>query len=441
MKSIDFRDNKMLVLHNSVIEARYNMNLDEIKLFIALISLIKKDDTELKEYQIESEKLNNIFNISNKDGIYEVTKRVADGLMKRIIFIEDKGKKYWAKYSIFSKMEYKDGVLHVKFNSEISPYLLKLRDNFTRFKLAEFKPFTSKYSIRIYELLKQYKKIGERTFDIEDLKLRLGIEQGELKKVIDFKRFVVNIAQRELENTPLAFDYQMIKSGKKFTKIKFILKNKFKDTPEIDYNDIEKVLQSPDKIGDISEEDLEEIYALIPPDQMTDSVKQMITEYYLSTGPEYVKNAIEYVNNQKPKNYVAYLKSTLENHYADVLERERELEEQRKAEEEKRERIMLLKGKINELIKQRDIAIEKQARSVFESLPDNVKEQVIRLAKATILEENPKEDVNSTDHIFKVKLEIYTLDTVKTLYSDKFKEIYDTYNTQIASIEEEIKSL
>ncbi len=442
-KGIDFKDNKILVLHNSVIEARYNMSLDEIKLFIALVSLIQKDDTELKEYEIKSEKLNDIFNVSNKDGIYEITKRVADGLMKRIIFIEDREQKYWAKYSIFSRMEYKEGVLHVKFNSEISPYLLKLRDNFTRFKLAEFKPFTSKYSIRIYELLKQYKKIGERTFDIEDLKQRFGLEKGELKKIIDFKRFVINIAQRELENTPMAFDYQMIKTGRKFTKIKFVLKNKINDTADNEtYEIIErKALQSPKDTENVPQEALEEIYALVPPDQITESLRQTIKTYCTVNGSEYIKNAVEYVNKQKPKNYLAYLKSTLENHYAEVLEKEKENEEKRIAEEKTRERIKNLKDEIDKLTYQRDLEIEKTAKSMFESLPENVKEQIIKLAKATILEENPNENVNSTDHIFMVKLNIYTIDAVKSLYPDKFKEIHDKFDKEIDNLSAELQSV
>jgi len=440
-KNIDFKDNKILVLHNSVIEARYKMSLDEIKLFIALVSLIQKDDTELKEYEIKSEKLNNIFNVLNKDGIYEITQRVADNLMKRIIFIEDKEQKYWAKYSIFSKMEYKDGILHVKFNSEISPYLLKLRDNFTSFKLAEFKPFTSKYSIRIYELLKQYKKIGERTFDIEDLKQRFGIEKGEFKKIIDFKRFVINKAQSELETTPMAFDYQMIKTGRKFTRIKFILK--YKQEKSIDETDNDETLEQ-EKIEDLalpSTEHLEDLYKLIPTEQLTESIKQVIQESYTVKGPEYVKNAIEYVNRQKPKNYLAYLKSTLDNHYSEALEKEKEDEEKRLANERKAEYIASIKNKIRDLVLKRDAEIEKMAKSIFESLPEIVKEQITQLAKSEFLKESPQENVNSTDHIFRARLEIHILDVIKTFYGDKFKDIHEKYDKSINELEMMLKSV
>ncbi|MEM4095259.1 MAG: replication initiation protein, partial [Thermoplasmatales archaeon] len=411
-----------------------SMNVNEIKLFIALVSLIKKDDEDFKEYSITVDELAKLFNIKDRTGIYDDVKRIAGSLVARTIFIENKEKSQWERYPIFSKMEYKDGILFAKFNTEISLFLLKLSENFTQFKLAEFKPFTSKYSIRIYELLKQYRKIGERTFDIEDLRSKIGIEKGELKKIIDFKRYVINVAQRELANTPMDFDYQMIKTGRKFTKIKFTLKHKFDDDTEL----VEEKLQSPDETFSKA---LEEVYALIPPEKITDSLKQIIETYYASKGLEYVKSAIQYVNEQQPKNYLAYLKSALENHYAEVFEKDKEEEQKRLAEQKRRERIKDLKDKRDKVIYKRDLEIEKLAKSIFESLPENVKDQITQFAKASILKENPNEDMNSTDRIFMAKLDFHIQDMVKSLYQDKFKEIRDKFDKEIAALEEEIKSI
>lgn len=238
----------------------------------------------------------------------------------------------------------------------------------------------------------------------------------------------------------MAFDYQMIKTGRKFTKIKFVLKNKINDTVDNETYEVieQKTLQSPQNTENVPQESLEEIYALVPPDQITESLRQIIKTYYTVNGSEYIKNAVEYVNKQKPKNYVAYLKSTLENHYAEVLEKEKENKEKKIAEERKKERIKNLEDEIDKLTYQRDLEIGRTAKSMFESSPESVKEQIIKLAKATILEENPNENVNSTDHIFTVKLNIYTLDTVKSLYPDKFKEIHDRFDKQIDDLKNDI---
>ncbi|MGC9174228.1 MAG: hypothetical protein ACP5GQ_08665, partial [Athalassotoga sp.] len=174
---------------------------------------------------------------------------------------------------------------------------------------------------------------------------------------------------------------------------------------------------------------------------------------------------IQYTNDHKPKEWLAYLKQAIKEDYASYydnlekekeekearkkeferrlrqLEKEKENEEKRIAEERKKERIKNLEDEIDKLTYQRDLEIEKTAKSIFESLPESVKEQIIKLSKATILEENPNENVNSTDHIFTVKLNIYTLDTVKSLYPDKFKEIHDKFDKQIDNLREEIKSI
>lgn len=54
------------------------------------------------------------------------------------------------------------------------PYLLQLKERFTRYELKNILYFKNKYSIRIYELLKQYEKIGKREINIKELRGYLG---------------------------------------------------------------------------------------------------------------------------------------------------------------------------------------------------------------------------------------------------------------------------
>lgn len=58
---------------------------------------------------------------------------------------------------------------------------------------------SSIYSVRMYELLKQYEKIGKRWFKLEDLRLILGMNQGEYPLYANFKQKVILKAQRDLE--------------------------------------------------------------------------------------------------------------------------------------------------------------------------------------------------------------------------------------------------
>lgn len=84
---------------------------------------------------------------------------------------------------------------------------------------------TRPYSIRIYELLKQYEKIGRRSFDVENLKLILGILPGEYKLYGHFKDKVILKAQSDLvAETDISFSVRRgRKRGKKVVGLTFFI--------------------------------------------------------------------------------------------------------------------------------------------------------------------------------------------------------------------------
>ena len=50
-----------------------------------------------------------------------------------------------------------------------------LKEKFTSFKLENILYLNSSYAIKIYQLLTQYKKIGERVITLDELRSTLGI--------------------------------------------------------------------------------------------------------------------------------------------------------------------------------------------------------------------------------------------------------------------------
>lgn len=136
--------------------------------------------------------------------------------------------------------------------------------------------FNSRYSCRIYELLKRFIKIGHRNLSIEELRNKLGIDCDKYKLYSDFKRKVILKAQKEInKKSDIQFDFQEVKKGRKVESLKFFME--FKDEiavikdlkqPKDDY--IEKVLdiiKSPQitpieaqKIYDSAKGDLKQIH-------------------------------------------------------------------------------------------------------------------------------------------------------------------------------------
>ena len=72
----------------------------------------------------------------------------------------------------------------------------------------------SSYAIRIYELLKQYEKLQERTFLLDELRKMLGAEDI-YPAYGNFKQRVLLPAQKELKKkTDISFEIEEIKKGR-----------------------------------------------------------------------------------------------------------------------------------------------------------------------------------------------------------------------------------
>lgn len=150
----------------------------------------------------------------------------------------------------------KQGKIELSFDPKLKPYLLKLKDNFTTYKLENVIRLKSFYSIRIYELLKQYEKLKERTFSITQLREYLCINNEQYPLYANFKQKVLNIAKNELKDkSDIYFDFEEIKQSRKIEKIKFIIrKNKVEPLiNSIEINDINQLQISLEQENAIKE--------------------------------------------------------------------------------------------------------------------------------------------------------------------------------------------
>ena len=94
------------------------------------------------------------------------------------------------------------------------------------------------YSIRIYELLKQYEKIGEREFDVQELRRILKIEK-EYSEYKYLKRSVLLPVQKEIsEKTDITFDLQEKKHKRQVVSIIFNIRKNKKMSTETDEDQV-----------------------------------------------------------------------------------------------------------------------------------------------------------------------------------------------------------
>lgn len=228
----EIRSYKVVKSNDLVQKARFNLSLQEQKIILYLISKIKPDDIELKDYSFEIAEFCKVCGMDlDSGGNYKYIKDTIKSLSDKSVWLSVSDREeILLRWIYTAKIEKKSGMISIGISDDIKPYLLQLKDKFTQYELFYTLAMKSQYSIRIYELLKSYEYLGSHTFCIEDLKRRLVAEK--YSRFADFKRKVLDIAVREINKlSDLNVIYSLEKTGRKFTKVAFNVKLK-KDIDE-----------------------------------------------------------------------------------------------------------------------------------------------------------------------------------------------------------------
>lgn len=227
----DLKKNQLVVKSNKLIEASYRLTLQEQRVILLLASLIEIGDKDFKRYQLSIHDFKKMVGLASTGGYTEI-KEITEKLLGRVMVIKDVINKRELQISWLSSAEYFDGqgFVELEFSPKLKPYLLELKERFTSYSLQHVISLKSSYSIRIYELLKQYEKIGERYFELIELKIILGLKNDEYKLYGHFKNKILSRAKYEIsDNTDLKFDFFEKKQGKKVAGVFFFIKHNNKN--------------------------------------------------------------------------------------------------------------------------------------------------------------------------------------------------------------------
>ncbi|EMZ37090.1 replication initiation protein [Escherichia coli] len=229
----------LVVKGNELIQKnRFELSLTEQKTIAFICSMIKpidvKDNVNRVPYQLEYEF--NIRDYCKVCGIdYDNGKNYADikAILKHLrdrsmwLTLPD-GSESLVGWLAKVNTNKKSGVVKIKIDEDLVPYLFDLGQKFTQYQLYNILAMRSAFSVRIYELMKSYSYQKFKVFDLEDLKRLLGVENiKSYKEFAPFRQKVLEVAQREInELTDLMIRYEPIKKGNKVIKINFFIEQK-----------------------------------------------------------------------------------------------------------------------------------------------------------------------------------------------------------------------
>lgn len=242
--------NDVVVHHNYLNESIFNFNELELNLFIVILYKMRnfykvKEFVEDEEGNVsrqidyvsfDAKEIKSMMQM--KDRSFKAFEKIIAGLQDRTISLKTANGYIRIKAFptlIFNEIEKK---IEIDINKRILPLFMELTEQFTQYSLKEFLSLNSKHSKRIYQLLKQYENIGERTINIDDLKKFLEIENNK-----SYNRFY-NLEKRVLETTKndinslttLNINFEKEKQGKEVVAVTF----KMKKTVELEKEEVKE---------------------------------------------------------------------------------------------------------------------------------------------------------------------------------------------------------
>ena len=208
-----------------IVNSKYALTSGEINLILTLLTAIRKEDKDFKDYEFTLADFNEK---TSKKLTSSDLKASIKGLMSKPLEIEESPTN-WEIFHWFSYFRYKDGLITCRFDKRLKPYLLEIKERFIISDLRMILPIRSSYSKRMYLLLKEYSKIGMRTFNVEELQDVLKVPKS-FKVYSEFKKKVLKKANEDINKfTDLEIDFSEKKRGRKVIEVTFTIKKNHTD--------------------------------------------------------------------------------------------------------------------------------------------------------------------------------------------------------------------
>jgi hypothetical protein len=331
---------KLVKKANKLIESRCNLTLNQQKLILAVVSMIDREDEDFKEYRLSISEFKKLMGLKSTGGYTEIRNEARAIKRKDLVIpLDDEGELITSWFSDV-EIRYK-GEIGFFVSAKLKPYLIQLKKSFTAYQLKNILKLSSKYSIRIYELTKQFENIGCRRFDLDELKRLLFIDSDKYTRYGDFRKRILAPSIQDINaHTDIFIECSTHKTGKAVTAVEFCIHKQTKQEESC----------KPEDAGPHAS-----IIALIP-EEHRKSCRDLCQQIFIQDGAEGLKFYIEKTNNRKQvKNgsYSGYLRTLFD---AGVYQDMREvLKAQEKAKFEA------------ERAKQKALALEKEKRQKHEA--------------------------------------------------------------------------
>ena len=222
------KETRLVVKDNALIDASFNLSLVEQRLMLIAIVEAREiqDLTPDTPIEIKASSYREQYNTDSSEAYKQLAEATKQLFNRQFSYVDKyKGEDAITVSRWLNEATYinNKGTVVIYLNRNVISMISRLEANFTKYLLEQVSDFKSQYSIRLYELLIKYKDVGNsKKYTIEEIRSLLGIGVNEYKVLADFKKRVLDLAVKEInDKTDTTIKYEQFKEGRTISHILF----------------------------------------------------------------------------------------------------------------------------------------------------------------------------------------------------------------------------
>ena len=228
------KNNMLVVKDNALIGASYNLDVVEQRLILLAIVEARETGKGINANDaltIHASSYIQQFNVERQTA-YQALKDASKDLFARQFSYQElsaKGNPTTITSRWVSQIGYTDEEASVQliFSPAVVPLITRLEQHFTSYEMKQVAKLSSKYAMRLYELLIAWRSVGKLEISIEAIRNKLGLSVSEYKVMGDFKKSVLDLSVKQInEHTDIKVTYEQHKKGRSISGFSFSFKQK-----------------------------------------------------------------------------------------------------------------------------------------------------------------------------------------------------------------------
>lgn len=192
------------------------MTLQELRFFSIYLSKINARDISTRAVKFSLSDFQKIMDFGRLN--IKQLQSSTNSLLGKVVNVPDERGGYTG-FTLFKrckvfKDDFDEWFIEIDASDDAFPLMFDFKERYFTYELWNALRLKSANQVRMYEILKQYEKLGKREVPIKELRDLLGIGPKEYPRWERFRVRVIDSCQQSLkENTDICFTYERGKTG------------------------------------------------------------------------------------------------------------------------------------------------------------------------------------------------------------------------------------